>query len=240
MQDLDINNNFNNKLNNNLVTGEEQKNFLQSKLGQVINFGFNVGLRYLLPDFIEEQIIDIKDKFLENGFKEGVKTAVDSAIDLGKSAIGIVTGKFDNISQVQAAIKTGGIIDSVSDVINNVVNKTVSSGKIPYNVGNMIKQGKNVILNSISKNIENEFESQLDSLEKISKYSENWKEYFLNKDFEGMEKEYKKINDKMQDLVPMENTIKKVRTIQNLHNLIKNNGQDFNLSEEEIELSNVL
>ena len=55
-----------------------------------------------------------------------------------------------------------------------------------------------------------------------------------------MEKEYKKINDKMQDLVPIENTIKKVRTIQNLHNLIKNNGQNFNLSEEEIELSNVL
>ena len=34
--------------------------------------------------------------------------------------------------------------------------------------------------------------------------------------------------------------INEARTIQNLHNLIKNNGQDFNLTQEQIELAKKL
>ena len=34
---------------------------------------------------IEDEIIEIKDSFIENGFKEGIKTAIDSAVNLGKT-----------------------------------------------------------------------------------------------------------------------------------------------------------
>ena len=68
----------------------------------------------------------------------------------------------------------------------------------------------------------------------------NWKKYFENKDFEGMEKEYQKIRKVSKDLIPMEKTISDVRTIENLHKLIKNNGQDFNLTQEQIELAEKL
>lgn len=222
------------------LENNEQKNFMQSALGKTINVGLNIGLRYLLPDFIEEQIIEIKDEIINNGFSEGVKKAISSAMDLGKSAIGIVTGNFENINQVQNAIKNGGIIDSVSETINNVVNKLVSNNKLSYSVGNTIKKGKNVILDNISKKIENEFESQLDSIEKLNKYLNNWKEYYKNQDFTGMEKEYNKIEEKIKNVVPIENTLKSVRTLENLHNLIKNNGGNFNLSREELELANIL
>ena len=78
----------------NLTNSKEQKNFLESTLGKVINTGLNLGLRVVLPDFIENEVIGIKDTILKEGFGAGIKKCINSAIDLGKSAIGIFTGKF--------------------------------------------------------------------------------------------------------------------------------------------------
>ena len=55
-----------------------------------------------------------------------------------------------------------------------------------------------------------------------------------------MELEYNKIKEKLEELVPLEDTLKKAHQVENLHTLIKNRGQDFNLSEEEIALANKL
>ena len=92
-----------------------------------------------MPDLIEDEIIEIKDSFIENGFKEGIKTAVDSAINLGKSAMGIVTGRFENVNQMQTAVKTGGIIDGISTLLDSVINKVQSKGLIDYNIAKTIK-----------------------------------------------------------------------------------------------------
>lgn len=193
-----------------------------------------------MPDLIEDEIIEIKDSFIENGFKEGIKTAVDSAINLGKSAMGIVTGRFENVNQMQTAVKTGGIIDGISSVLNYTINKIVDKGKIPYSVGNIIKRGKNAILNNITKNIENEFENQVDNIEKLNKYIGNWKNYYQNRDFTGMQREYEKIRDTIKEVAPIEKTINSAREVQNLHKLIKNNGQNFNLTQDQLELVKVL
>lgn len=240
MKELDFSSELNNNIENNINLEKKQNNFLQTNIGKIVNAGLDIGLRALLPDFIEDQIINVKDLILENGFKDGIKEAINSAIELGKSTKGIITGEFESVSQVQAIIKNGGLLDNVSDLINSVVNKVVSKGKISYSIGNIIKKGKNVILDNISKNLENEFESQLDSVEKISKYSNNWREYYNNKDFEGMEKEYNKIREKMKTIIPLENTIKEARTIENLHTLIKNNDHRFDLTEEQKELAKML
>lgn len=198
------------------------------------------GLRCLLPDLIEDEVIEIKDSFIENGFKDGIKTAIDSAINLGKSALGIVTGNFENINQMQTAVKTGGIIDGISNVLNYTINKIVDKGKIPYGVGNIIKRGKNALLNNITKNIENEFENQVDNIEKLNKYIGNWKNYYQNKDFVGMQREYEKIRNKIKEVAPIEKTINSAREVENLHKLIKNNGQNFNLTQDQLELVKVL
>ena len=233
-----LENNLNNKNNINLTNS--QNNFLETTLGKTINFGLDIGLRALLPDYIEQQIIDIKDIILNNGFKDGINKVISSAIDFGKSAMGIVTGKFENISQVQTAIKNGGIIDGISGLVDGVLNRINKTGKLPYNLTNTIRKGKNIILNSITNKIEEEFTNQLDAAEKLQKYENNWKQYFNNKDFIGMQREYEKIKEKLKLLIPMENTLKQARTIESLHTLIKNNGQDFNLTKEELELAKLL
>ena len=215
-----LNNNI--EINNNLELEKNQKNFLETTLGKTINTGIDIGIRSILPDFIEEQIIDLKDNLIKYGLKDGIKKSIDDAIDIGKSAIGIVSGNFENISQMQEAIKSGGIIDNVSGLLDTV------------------KQGKNSILNNVEKNIENTFNNQIKALNYTEKYIKNWKNYFENKNFNGMEKEYIKINKEINNLAPIEKMINEARTIQNLHNLIKNNGQDFNLTQEQIELAKKL
>lgn len=229
-----------NNLTNNITNENEQKSFLETTIGKAVNTGLDIGIRYLLPDLVEEQVIDIKDSFLKNGFKEGIQTAIDSAINLGKSALGIVTGNFENINQMQTAVKNGGIIDSVSNVLNSVINKVVDNGVISNSVGNVIKNGKNALLNNITKNIESEFENQVNNIEKLERYTENWKEYYNNRDFDGMQKEYNKIKDQLENIAPIEKTIQAARTVENLHTLIKNNGKNFDISPEEMELAKML
>ena len=216
------------------------ENILNNNIEKTINTGIDIGLRAVLPDFIEEQIIDLKDNLIKYGLKDGIKKSIDDAINIGKSTMGIVTGNFENISQMQEAIKSGGIIDNVSSLLDVVINKVQSNGLINLTVARTIKQGKNSILNNVEKNIENTFNNQIKALNYTEKYINNWKNYFENKNFNGMEKEYIKIKKEINNLAPIEKMISEARTIENLHKLIKNNGQDFNLTPEQIELAKKL
>ncbi len=227
-------------LKNQITNKNEQTNFLETTLGKTINTAIDIGIRALLPDFIDEQIINIKDNLINYGLKDGITKTIDDAIELGKSAIGIFTGNFENISQMQNAVKAGGLIDGISSLLDTVVNKVNQKGVINYNVANTIKQGKNIILDSIENNIEQKFNEQNMEIENIEKYMTNWKKNFNNKDFIGMEQEYGKIKKILNNVAPLEKIISQARTIENLHNLIKNNGQDFNLSAEQLELANKL
>ena len=72
---------------------------------------------------------------------------------------------------------------------------------------------------------------------KLLSYIDNWKNSFKNQDFAKMEREYKKLEKQLQQIAPIEKTINEAKTIEVLHNLIKNNGQDFNLTNEQLELA---
>ena len=231
---MEINNDIilNNKMDNENI----QKEFLETTLGKTINTAIDIGIRSLLPDFFENQVINIKDNLFNYGLKEGITKTIDDAIDLGKSAIGIVTGNFENISQMQSAVKSGGLIDGISYLLDTVVEKVRQAGLIDNTIATAIKQGKNIILNNVENNIENTFNKQYESIEDLNKNIENWNNYFSNKDFGGMEKEYNKIQKEIANIAPIEKIINNTKTIEVLHNLIKNNGQDFNLSQEELEL----
>ena len=227
-----------NNLNNSLEI--KQNNFLQSTLGQAINNGVNIGLRYILPNWAEDKVIELKDNLLNYGLKEGISKTIQSTIDTGKSAIGIVTGNFEKINQINEAEKNGGIIDNFSEIFDSVLNKVYSLGKINSTTYNLIRNGKNSILNNIEKNIESNLTNQINSSKNLESHINKWKDYFNQKDFQNMEKEYKNIKNELKGLIPIENTINNARNVELLHNLIKNNGQNFNLTQEEIELVNKL
>lgn len=235
-----LENNKNLEISNNIEIGEKQKSFLNTTLGKAINGAIDIGIRAILPDFIDEQIVNIKDNLLEYGLKDGISKTIDDAVNLGKSAIGIFTGNFENISQMQDAVKSGGVIDGISTLLDSVINKVKKEGLIDTNVSNMIIKGKNIILNNVESNIEKTFTDQIKSSEYTNKYISNWKNYYEEKNFEGMDREYKKIKKELKNLIPIEKTINEARTIENIHTLIKNNGQNFDLPKEVFELAEKL
>lgn len=220
---------------------EKQNKFLESTLGKVINTGMDVALRAILPNAIENEVIGIKNVILNNGFKEGIKVAVNSANNLGKSITGIFTGKFDTVSQAYTAVKSGGIIDSASKVIDTAVNSAKDNNLIKASTAKLIKKSKNVVRDCITSKIEENFMEQVDSIEKVGKYINNWKSCLEQKDVLGMKREYNKIVKKLDGLLPLESTLKEARTIENIQTLIKNKGGTLeNITDEEIRLAQII
>lgn len=224
-----------NKFNDKLL--EAQQNFLQTNLGKTINSAIDIGLKAVLPDLIEDQIIDVKNAILENGFSEGIKEIINSSINTGKSIMGIVTGNFENVSQIQLAVKKGGILDKVSELLDYSINFANNKNLIDKSISNLLKNGKNSIINSISNSIEENLTKQIKAVEKLEKYCENWNIAYGVQDIEGMEKAYKNIKNNLNKVVPLETMINKARTIENIQNLIKNNDNNFDISNVEMELA---
>lgn len=229
-----------NEINNDLKIEEKQNNFFDTMFGKVVDNGIDIGLRAILPDLIEEQVIDIKNALLKNGISEGIQTAVKSVLDFAKSALGIVTGKFENIEQIEIAVGDGGLVDTISSALDNATDKIYEKGYINRTINNIIKSGKDILLENVTQKIKEEIDEQNNSIESLEKYMDNWKDYYNNKNFEGMEKEIEKIQEKLEDVIPLEKIIKEARNIETLHELIKNKGQSFEITQTERELINKL
>ena len=225
--DLNIDSSFQNEIYIN------QKNFLETNLGKVINTAIDIGLKALLPNLIENEIIDIKNTILEQGFSEGIKDVINSGIDMGKSISGIVTGNFENISQVQMAIKKGGVLDKISGLLDYSINIANKKNLIDNKTSILIKNGKNTIINSIGEKIEENLTNQIKSIEKLESYCEKWNQSFENKDIKSMNSAYKNIQKYINKTLPIENILKEARKIENLHNLIKNSDNNFDITDEQ-------
>ena len=237
MAELAIENTPHVEIEKNCEIQKKQTSFIQSALGVAVNEAINMGLRKILPNFVENQIIEIKDELFKEGIQEGVKTAIDKAIDLGKSAIGLVTGNFNKISQIETAVEKGGLLDSSSQLIDKALKNVKEKNILSEEITNLIKDGKNIIKNNLKQNIKIDLVEQKEIQQNVEKYSKNWEKAFEEKNFEKMEKEYQKIKNEIEKAIPLEETMKKVKEIENLHNLIKNKGNDFNISQEELYLA---
>ena len=69
---MNINNlekNQNISLNNNLINEKSQKNFLETIIGKAVNTAIDIGIRAVLPEFVEDQVINLKNNLFE--FKVG-------------------------------------------------------------------------------------------------------------------------------------------------------------------------
>ena len=225
-----------NDINNKIELQNKQNNFLNSFLGNAINVALDIGLRTILPDLIENQIIDIKNSLFENGLKEGVKTASEIGTNFLKSINGIFTGNFENIEQVKIAIDNGGILDTLSNIIDFSLNKISDKGYINNTIYSLIKSGKNVLLDNISEKLNNELEKQSNLIGSLEDNIKQWKNALKNEDLNSMNKIYNDIENKIDSILPIENLINEIRKIEEIQNFIKSRGNNFKISELETEL----
>lgn len=212
-----------------------QENFLNTTLGKAVNFGLDVGLKSLLPDVVEDLIIDIKDTIFKEGFKEGLNTLVNSIKDIGKSLTGIVTGKFENLNQIDVASKNGGVIDMTSKLLNFGIDKAIEKEIIDPSVGSIIRAGKTAILSSFSNKLEDSIKVQFRTFEKLEDQIQKWESNLENKELDKMQRNINNINNYHKTLVPFEDILLKSREINAVHNWIKEN-KSFEVPSELYEL----
>lgn len=240
---MELSENMNNTINNIVEFGHKledaQARFIQSDLFNIINKAVDCGIRIALPEVAEDVVIDVKDKFIENGFENGIKEIWNDIKETGKSIFGLASGKFESIEQVEMAIKSGGILDSISKIFDFALDKVVDSGKISKEAKKSIKNQKNSIIKDVKNSISSEFENQISYVEKIRDYNKKWNESYENRDLKGMKNANKNIQKYLQKTLPLENVLKESRKIEILQKLIQNSG-NFDFSNYEKELAEVL
>lgn len=224
------------KVENDKVVENKQTKFLETSIGKIVNTSLDIGLKIILPDFLENEVISLKDKILENGLKDGISKAIKSAIDVGRKISNISTEKFESISEVKETIEKGGLIDKISKKLEEVIDVIEEKGTLTKKNAKKIKKEKNDILDTLSNKLEADFSKQIESSNKIEKYINNWQKYYEEENFAKMCKEFEKIKKENENMIPFEKNNKEINKIGNIHNLINSKNGEFNLSEIEKEL----
>ena len=221
-------NELGNKIMSNINLEKFQDDFLNSTVGKIVNSSIDIGLKSLLPDFMEEEVIDVKNAFLTDGFQKGIESAITNTIEVGKKVLNI-TDAYDDINQIVDSFKNGKLINGISSVIDLTVDGLNSMDVISKEVSDIIKSGKDILVESIENNVSNEFTAEGKIVDKINKYTDNWMNCYKNKDLEGLNKEFKKIQNQIKKIVPLESIINNVNKMININELIKNSEEfDFN------------
>lgn len=218
---------------------EAQEKFVESNLYGIFNTALDTGIKIALPDYAEDIVIGIKDTLMENGFVEGAKQIWSNIKEFGKSALGVINGKFDSIEQVQMATKSGGVLDIVSNIFDFALDKAVDNEKISKSTRQTIKSNKNSIIKDIKNKVSENLDDQVGYVEKINEHSQKWQEYFENEDLAGMKRANKNIQKYLEKTLPLENVLKNARKIEIMQNLVENTGS-FDITEEEKELASIL
>lgn len=227
IENLDISNNLNN-------------NFIQSTFGNLINSAVESGIRALFPDYLEENIIDIKNNLINRDFTSLINSTIDTAINIGKNKLDSISESFESVGQISKIFENGNLINGISNVIDKTLETLSNKGFINEKIIETIKNGKNTIMEKVNSNVNNEIEEQTKKVEKMEKYNGKWKKAFDEKDFDKMEKNIKQINKLKKETLPIEKIIDEANTIENIHEIIKNNGKNFDLSNEILDLAKLL
>ena len=95
-------------------------------------------------------------------------------------------------------------------------------------------------MKTIKTGVDNTLDNQVEAIEKLDKYITKWNKYYNEQNFVNMEYQYSKIEEYLKEVFPLEYVLKRARAVENLHELIKNNGRNFDLTQEEKELATML
>ena len=205
-------------------------------LPKVANNALNFGLKAILPDFFEEDIIQIKDSFINEGFEKGLEEAKEKAEEVWKSVKGVFTGEFDTVGEIQKLIQKNGILDTASDLVDKITKLLLSKKIINKTTYNLIKTGKKEIINALEGELNNYYKVDNYDFEGLSEQIEKWQKNYNDSDYESMEKTAKTILNILDKVDQIEAVITKARNIQKVQKYIQEKGSKEKLTKAERKL----
>ena len=127
------------------------------------------------------------------------------------------------------------------------ISNTLTRTFVEENINNRISMGKDVILALERKEKSSSDQELLNSMPQVvnSDFIKSLKQQAANLELQRAQLSAKytdqhpetvSLEKQLKTLVPIEKTINEAKKIEMLHNLIKNNGQNFNLSNEQLQL----
>ena len=212
---------------NSLALVQEQNRFFDSRFGQAIDRGIDLGIRAIFPDFLEQSVINVKNTLIQEGLREGINKAVSEAVNMGRRAIDAVRGVFRSGNDARSAVEQGDLIGNVSKEIDEVVGKLGNHTVEGIHIGNRLAQGKEMMLELVRRNIDSSLSMQNELSNEMDGRITNWNSAFENEDFSRMQGEYEIITEIASNLMPTERLQSDLRKLENIHNLIKNNRKQL-------------
>ena len=221
----------------------EQKEFLDTTIGKIVDAGLDFAISTFVPDLIEKPVSNLKDKLLSWDFNKEKETISSGALEQTKK-LEENSGKEVDIGNVVANLKDflkeEKTINSFSKIIDAAIKELVDKDKISSNVSKMLKEGKNAVVEKIKEKIDHELDGQIVYVEELKEQTEKWKNYYQEKDIKNMKAVSKKIDSLMEDIMPIDTILTEAKQIQNLQQLIENNNNQFDLSSTQLELAKML
>lgn len=221
----------------------EQKEFLDTTIGKIVDAGLDFAISTFVPDLIEKPVSNLKDKLLSWDFNKEKETISSGALEQTKKSEEN-SGKEVDIGNVVANLKDflkeEKTINSFSKIIDAAIKELVDKDKISSNVSKMVKEGKNAVVEKIKEKIDHELDGQIVYVEELKEQTEKWKNYYQEKDIKNMKAVSKKIDSLMKDIMPIDTILTEAKQIQNLQQLIENNNNQFDLSSTQLELAKML
>lgn len=225
-------------LENSIDLKNQENNFnninevLSNIFGNVVNWSIDAAIKYFLPDSIENSIINIKNNLLGDNIQNIIKGNIDNISQTVKANYISEKDQVTDVNKLEKILNNPKIVKALTEIVENVLDE--------MNINNKNEKNKNIIYENVEANIDNEIKKQIDSIKKIESYKEQWYKNYNEQNFKDMNKVFNNIKKEIKNIIPLENTIKEIRKIENLNELIKKRGGDFNITKEEMELANKL
>ena len=100
--------------------------------------------------------------------------------------------------------------------------------------------GRELIITTVDQVLNSIFEHHMRTEIRIMQNIENWNNAYQNQDFEQMESIFAQLYEDFDMMMPLRKFLNEMGRIENLHNLIKNNGNNFDISEHERKAAELL
>ena len=208
----------------------EQAKNITTSIGEAFSNAVKKGTEKIT--FPEGMVEKVKDGFEKIDFKEIGGKAAESALKEGMKSLGIKSTTFSSIKSIFEAIKEGDLKKGLSSGLNLAITKL----KVPKSVKNIIKEGKNIILEkTMNDELKTLMKKQQNTISRIDKKCIQMEEAFKSNDIKTLDNVAKTLKTDIQKVMPIQDVINRGNKIINQYELYKSKGGE-QLSKEEIEL----